>query len=184
LEITNSDFVNKNKKSVWIIARQHPGETTSGFMLEGIIDFLVSENESAKTLLNNFVFKIVPMVNVDGVIHGNSRAEFIGFDPNRKWSCPHKLHNPIIHSIKHYIERERDNVELFLDLHSHSRKLGTFFYGNTTTNNTAATRILPLMVCKNDQRLTFKSCRFSGGSNSAARYALFDSLKIPLIYTV
>ena len=33
LEITNSDFLNRNKKSVWIIARQHPGETTSGFML-------------------------------------------------------------------------------------------------------------------------------------------------------
>jgi hypothetical protein len=47
---------------------------------------------------------------VDGVIHGNSRAEFIGSDPNRRWSSPHKLHNPISYSIKHYIERERDNV--------------------------------------------------------------------------
>lgn len=43
LEITNTEFVNKNKKSVWIIARQHPGETTSGFMVEGIIDMLISE---------------------------------------------------------------------------------------------------------------------------------------------
>lgn len=73
---------------------------------------------------------------------------------------------------------------MVLDLHSHSRKLGTFFYGNTMSSNTAATRIYPLMVCKKDQRFMFKSCRFTGGSNSAARYALFDSLKIPLIYTV
>lgn len=43
------------------------------------------------------------MVNVDGVIHGNTRAELIGTDPNRKWGYPHKIHNPIIHSIKHYI---------------------------------------------------------------------------------
>jgi len=42
LEITNSEFVNKSRKSVWILARQHPGETTSGLMLEGIIDFLLS----------------------------------------------------------------------------------------------------------------------------------------------
>jgi len=42
----------------------------------------------------------------------------------------------------------------------------------------------PLWVCKNNSKFTFKNCRFSGGSNSAARYALFDSLKIPLIYTV
>jgi hypothetical protein len=105
-------------------------------------------------------------------------------DPNRRWSSPHKLHTPIIHSIKHYIEKEKDNVEMFLDLHSHSRKLGTFFYGNTMSNNTAATRIFPLMVCKKDERYTFKNCRFSGGSNSAARWALFEALRIPLIYTV
>lgn len=73
---------------------------------------------------------------------------------------------------------------MFLDLHSHSRKLGTFFYGNTLSSNTAASRIYPLTVCKKDERFTFKNCRFNGGSNSAARYALFDSLKIPLIYTV
>jgi gentisate 1,2-dioxygenase len=42
----------------------------------------------------------------------------------------------------------------------------------------------PLWVCKNNSMFTFKNCRFNGGSNNAARYALFDSLKIPLIYTV
>ena len=62
---------------------------------------------------------------------------------------------------------------MFLDLHSHSRKLGTFFYGNTLSSNTAASRIYPLTVCKKDERFTFKYCRFSGGSNNAARYALF-----------
>ncbi len=62
---------------------------------------------------------------------------------------------------------------MFLDLHSHSRKLGTFFYGNTMLSNTAASRIYPLVVCKKDPRYTFKNCRFNGGSNNAARYALF-----------
>jgi hypothetical protein len=45
LEITNSEILNRNRKAVWILARQHPGETTSGFMLEGIIDFLLSNTE-------------------------------------------------------------------------------------------------------------------------------------------
>ena len=71
-----------------------------------------------------------------------------------------------------------------MDLHSHSRKLGTFFYGNTLSTNTAATRIYPLVVCKNDSRFTFKNCRFSGGSDNSARSVLFHSLKVPLIYTV
>ena len=40
------------------------------------------------------------MVNVDGVIHGNTRAEIIGCDPNRKWDCPNKIYNPITWNIK------------------------------------------------------------------------------------
>jgi hypothetical protein len=62
---------------------------------------------------------------------------------------------------------------MFLDLHSHSKKLGTFFYGNSLSENSAATRIYPLIVCKNDQRFCFKHCRFSGGNNQTARSILF-----------
>jgi len=39
-------------------------------------------------------------------------------------------------------------------------------------------------VCKNDTRFSFKNCRFSGGSDNAARSVLFQTLKAPLIYTV
>ena len=56
------------------MARQHSGEVTSSFMVEGIINFLLSDKEEANFLLNNFIFKIVPMVNIDGVTHGNTRA--------------------------------------------------------------------------------------------------------------
>lgn len=30
------------------------------------------------------------MINPDGVILGNSRCNFKGFDLNRKWNCPDK----------------------------------------------------------------------------------------------
>ena len=40
------------------------------------------------------------MVNVDGVVHGNTRAEISGADPNRKWNHPHKIRNPIIYALK------------------------------------------------------------------------------------
>lgn len=71
------------------------------------------------------------MVNIDGVVHGNSRAELSGSDPNRKWISPNEMRNPIIYALKKCIQRDKGNVEMFLDLHSHSRKLGTFFYGNS-----------------------------------------------------
>jgi murein tripeptide amidase MpaA len=72
-------------------------------MVEGIIKFLLSGSEEAEYLLNNYVFRIVPMVNIDGVVHGNTRAELSGCDSNRKWKDPHKLYQPVIYSIKKMI---------------------------------------------------------------------------------
>lgn len=47
------------------------------------------------------------MVNIDGVVHGNSRAELSGSDPNRKWLNPHKIRNPIIYALKKAIEKDK-----------------------------------------------------------------------------
>ncbi len=54
------------------------------------------------------MFKIVGMLNIDGVVHGNTRAELIGCDSNRKWSDPHKIHHPIIFAIKKMIEKDNN----------------------------------------------------------------------------
>lgn len=71
-----------------ITARAHPVETVSSFVMKGIIEFLTSEAEEAKLLRDKFVFKLIPMVNPDGVIHGNSRCTLFGVDPNRHWAKP------------------------------------------------------------------------------------------------
>lgn len=75
-------------------------------MVEGIMDYLLSGSEQAQILLDRFVFKVVPMVNIDGVVHGNTRAELVGCDSNRQWSDPHRHHHPIIHCIKKLIEKD------------------------------------------------------------------------------
>lgn len=46
-------------------------------MVEGIVDYLLSiyhEDTMYESIVKKTIFKIVPMVNVDGVIHGNTRA--------------------------------------------------------------------------------------------------------------
>jgi len=63
---------------VFISARVHPGESNSSWMMKGIIDFLVSSEPEAILLRDNFVFKIVPMLNPDGVINGNYRCSLVG----------------------------------------------------------------------------------------------------------
>ena len=90
----------KSKKVVWIIARQHPGEVTGSFVAEGVIKSLLGESDIANYLRENCVFKIIPMVNPDGVLHGNSRCELVGTDPNRKWKTPHRTINPVISQIR------------------------------------------------------------------------------------
>jgi len=42
-------------------------------ILTGVIDFLVSGSPTAKILREHVIFKIVPMLNPDGVYHGNYR---------------------------------------------------------------------------------------------------------------
>jgi murein tripeptide amidase MpaA len=65
-----------------------------------LLDILVKESESSNGFYDNYIFKIIPMVNPDGVIHGNSRAELTGIDPNRVWKRPSKDTTPNIYYIK------------------------------------------------------------------------------------
>jgi len=68
-----------------LTSRVHPGEPQASYMMEGSLKFLLSKTDLAEELLKNFVFKIVPMLNPDGVIHGNYRCSLLGVDLNRKW---------------------------------------------------------------------------------------------------
>ena len=63
----------KKRKIVIITARVHPGETPSSYVCQGLIEFLVSSHPVAKLLRENITFKIIPMLNPDGVYLGNYR---------------------------------------------------------------------------------------------------------------
>ena len=62
------------KKRILLHARTHPAETPSSFLIEGMIDFLLSGSEVAVQILKNYELYIFPMQNVDGVIAGNYRS--------------------------------------------------------------------------------------------------------------
>ena len=68
-----------NRKAIVFTARIHPrfssnSETNSSFIIEGIIRFLLGNSKEANKLRNEYLFKIVPMINPDGVIAGNCRC--------------------------------------------------------------------------------------------------------------
>ncbi len=71
------------RKSVILTSRVHPGESNASYIMNGVIEFLVTDTEVARHLRDTFVFKIIPMQNPDGVIVGNYRCSLMGVDLNR-----------------------------------------------------------------------------------------------------
>jgi murein tripeptide amidase MpaA len=55
-------------------------------MVKGLLEFICSEDEQAKYLRKLIVFKVVPMINVDGVVLGNFRTSLCGRDLNRMFT--------------------------------------------------------------------------------------------------
>uniref|UniRef100_A0A3B4H108 ATP/GTP binding protein-like 4 n=1 Tax=Pundamilia nyererei TaxID=303518 RepID=A0A3B4H108_9CICH len=100
LTITNSE---REKKLVFLTARVHPGESPASFICQGVIDFLVSHHPVAQILRDHVIFKIVPMLNPDGVYLGNYRCSLMGFDLNRHWQDPSPWAHPTLHAVKQLI---------------------------------------------------------------------------------
>jgi murein tripeptide amidase MpaA len=65
----------QSRRAVVIFGRVHPGESPTSFVCQGLIDFLVSAHPIAKVLRNYIVFKVIPMLNPDGVCFGNHRYD-------------------------------------------------------------------------------------------------------------
>ena len=73
----------KRQGKIWVICREHPGETPASFVCEGMIQALL-EHPAGKRLQEVYSFSFVPILNVDGVAHGyyyhNANGVNLAFD--------------------------------------------------------------------------------------------------------
>ena len=113
LRIGNED---KNKKNLWIIARQHPGESMAEWFMLGLIDRILDEENAASVeLLKKANLYMVPNMNIDGSILGNLRVNAKGINYNREWATPSIENSPEVYYVK---KKMREiGMDFNLDVH-------------------------------------------------------------------
>uniref|UniRef100_A0A3B5LTP6 AGBL carboxypeptidase 4 n=1 Tax=Xiphophorus couchianus TaxID=32473 RepID=A0A3B5LTP6_9TELE len=155
------------KKLVFLTARVHPGESPASFVCQGVIDFLVSHHPVAQILRDHVIFKIVPMLNPDGVYLGNYRCSLMGFDLNRHWQDPSPWAHPTLHAVKQLIVQMNQDpsvsLEFYIDIHSHSTMLNGFMYGNVFEEEERVQRqaVFPRLLCQNAPDFSFSNTSFN-----------------------
>lgn len=104
------------KKTIWLTARQHPGESMAEWFMEGFIERLLDQDDgAARALLNKAVFYLVPNMNPDGSVRGHLRTNAVGTNLNREWLTPTMAKSPEV-----FLVRDKmlaTGVDLFLDIH-------------------------------------------------------------------
>ena len=101
---------------IWIIARQHPGESMAEWFAEGLLSRLLDHQDpTARALLDCATFYIVPNMNPDGAALGNQRTNAAGADLNREWQNPSPERSPEVYAVRQ--KMHETGVDLFLDIH-------------------------------------------------------------------
>jgi len=104
------------KKTVWIIARQHPGESMAEWFAEGLVERLLDGADPvSRRLLERAVFHIVPNMNPDGSVAGNLRTNAAGANLNREWMTPSMEASPEVFRVRERIQKT--GVDAFFDIH-------------------------------------------------------------------
>ncbi|XP_019904656.2 cytosolic carboxypeptidase 6 isoform X2 [Esox lucius] len=156
----------KEKKLVVLTARVHPGESPASFVCQGVIDFLVSQHPVAQLLRDHVIFKIVPMLNPDGVYLGNYRCSLMGFDLNRHWQEPSLWAHPTLYAVKQLIvqlSQDPVGLEFYIDVHAHSTMMNGFMYGNVFEEEERVQRqaVFPRLLCNNAADFSFSNTSFN-----------------------
>jgi murein tripeptide amidase MpaA len=91
--------------TVWLYARQHPGETMAEWWMEGALEKLSDEDDPvARVLRRECTFHVVPNMNPDGSRRGHLRTNAVGVNLNREWHAPSAEKSPEVLSVRNAMD--------------------------------------------------------------------------------
>lgn len=102
---------------VVLLGRQHPPEVTGAIAMEAFVDRIAELVATDPALGQRYQFLVIPLLNPDGVAHGNWRANLGGRDLNRDWG---EFSQPETQAVKRWLDGLAPDIRpvLMLDFHS------------------------------------------------------------------
>ena len=101
---------------LWVIGRQHPGESMASWWMEGFLGRLIDPSDGlARRLREMSTIHVVPHMNPDGAIRGHLRCNAAGANLNREWANPTLARSPeVLHTLT---AMDKSGVDFCLDVH-------------------------------------------------------------------
>ncbi len=108
--------IGEGDKTIWVIGRQHPGESMAEWWMEGFIARLTDADDTvARDMRAKARFRIVPNMNPDGSFRGHLRTNAAGANLNREWDTPTMERSPEVKLVRDAMDA--DKPVICLDVH-------------------------------------------------------------------
>ena len=127
LTVSDPDVDDSSKKTIWVTAIQHGYEMAGGPACEGMINALLADTDDANRIRKEFVYHLVPLVNVDAVNHGGFRYNMRDVDLNRNWDNVKKdaydseISEPEVaavqRAVRDWVYYDQGSLDMFIDMH-------------------------------------------------------------------
>jgi hypothetical protein len=118
-----------------------------------------------KALRANYVFKLIPMLNPDGVYRGHFRMDQYGHNLNRYYNTPDASTQPSIFAAKSLLDHyaKQQTLSVYLDFHAHASKRGCFIYGNVldSIEDQVQNQLFCKLIAMNTPHFDYEGCLFS-----------------------
>ena len=120
--------IERGRKVIWMVARQHPGETMAEWWMEGLVNRLVDHSDPVvNAILDKALIYLVPNMNPDGSRRGHLRTNAAGSNLNREWDNPSTEKSPEVLCVLEKIKQK--GLDFGLDVHGEEALTYNFIAG-------------------------------------------------------